>query len=105
MLDGRLHRLSLAFVMLPLIAIAAFSLKPSPIARTVALAPDAFDQGAAIADLKHLQAIPNRTPGSIGDDQRIPPVSDGDGNSNGLFAADDCVRRRSCDTRQRRGTA
>ncbi|MEI7889442.1 MAG: hypothetical protein WCI34_03940 [Actinomycetes bacterium] len=69
MLEGRLHRVVLLFVMIPVFAIGAFSLRPSPEARTVALAPDAFDSQAAMADLKSLRAIPDRSPGSIGDDK------------------------------------
>jgi len=69
MLEGRLHRVVLLFVMIPVFVVGAFSLRPSPEARTVALAPDAFDSQAAMADLKSLRAIPNRSPGSIGDDK------------------------------------
>ncbi len=69
MLEGRLHRVVLLFVMIPVFTIGAFSLRPSPEARTVALAPDAFDSQAAMADLKSLRAIPNRSPGSVGDQQ------------------------------------
>ena len=76
MLDGRLHRLALVFLMVPVIAVAAFSLRPSPPARTVALAPDAFDATAALADLKHLQAIPDRSPGSPGDAKAATFIAD-----------------------------
>ncbi len=67
MLDGRLHRVALLFTMVPLLAIAAFSLKQAPVARTVALAPDAFDSDAAKADLSKLMAFKGRTPGSSSD--------------------------------------
>lgn len=67
MLDGRLHRLALLFTMVPLIAVAAFSLRQAPVARTVALAPDAFDSDAAKSDLAKLMAFKGRRPGSDGD--------------------------------------
>lgn len=67
MLDSRLHRAALLAVMLPALIIAAFSLRPPLSPRTSALAPDAFDQAAASADLKSLAAIPDRSPGSGGD--------------------------------------
>jgi hypothetical protein len=66
-LDGRLHRVALLFTMLPLIAVGAFSLKQAPVARTVALAPDAFDSDAAKADLAKLMAFKGRKPGSDSD--------------------------------------
>jgi len=66
-LDGRLHRVALIFTIVPLFAVAAFSLKQAPVARTVALAPDAFDSDAAKADLAKLMAFKDRGPGKPGD--------------------------------------
>lgn len=68
MLDGRFHRLALVLLLTPALVLAAFSLRPSVLPRTAALAPDAFDGAAARADFRALAAIPNRAPGSPGDD-------------------------------------
>ena len=66
-LDARLHRAALLVLVVPAIIFAAFSLRPGPQLRTGALAPDAFDVTAALADLKSLSAIPDHRPGSPGD--------------------------------------
>lgn len=68
MLDGRFHRLAFALLAGPAVVLAAFSLRPSVLPRTAALAPDAFDGAAARADARALAAIPDRSPGSSGDD-------------------------------------
>ncbi len=68
MLNARLYRA--AFVPFGLaLAIAAFSLSPSPPALTSTLAPDAFDGGSAFAEMQRLSAeFPQRRPGSAGDE-------------------------------------
>ena len=67
MLDSRLHRVALVLLVVPALVLTAFSLKPSILPRTTALAPDAFDGVSARADLAALARIPDRSPGSPGD--------------------------------------
>jgi len=66
-LDSRLHRVALVLLVVPALVLTAFSLKPSILPRTTALAPDAFDGVSARADLAALAQIPDRSPGSRGD--------------------------------------
>ena len=67
MLSGRLYRA--AFLpLVPVLAIAAFSLSARPRAPTSTLAPDAFDGAAASAELGALASeFPDRTPGGHSD--------------------------------------
>ena len=67
MLSGRLYRA--AFLpLVPVLAIAAFSLSARPPAPTSTLAPDAFDGAAAFAELSALASeFPDRAPGSRSD--------------------------------------
>lgn len=67
MLDPRIYRAALLPILFALV-LAGFSLRDQPAALTTTLAPDAFDGGAAFADLQQLAAAaPLRRPGSAGD--------------------------------------
>ena len=63
-------------LVLPALVLTAFSLRPSVLPRSAALAPDAFDAVAARGDLRSLAAIPDRTPGSPGDERAARLVAD-----------------------------
>lgn len=66
----------MVLLVLPALVLTAFSLRPSILPRSAALAPDAFDAAAANADLRALAAIPDRAPGSAGDEQAARLVAD-----------------------------
>ncbi|HEY5046067.1 MAG TPA: M28 family peptidase [Solirubrobacteraceae bacterium] len=75
MLNGRLYRAAFVPFLLAL-AVAAFSLgaRPQPLSST--LAPDAFEGAGAFAELQSLAAeIPDRRPGSAGDDRLAAHVA------------------------------
>lgn len=67
MLDSRLHRVALVVLVVPALVLTAFSLRPSVLPRTAALAPDAFDGVSARSDLRALSRIRDRSPGGKGD--------------------------------------
>lgn len=68
MLNGRLYRAAYG-PFLFVLAIAAFSLAPRPHPFVSTLAPDAFEGGRALSELRSLGSrFPNRRPGSPGDD-------------------------------------
>jgi hypothetical protein len=66
-LDPRIYRAAFLPILFALVLVG-FSLRDQPSALTTTLAPDAFDGGAAFADLQRLAAAaPLRRPGSAGD--------------------------------------
>jgi hypothetical protein len=86
MLNGRLYRAAfLPFVFA--LAIAAFSLGPSPPALTSTLAPDAFEGARAFTELQQLRAeFPERRPGEPGDEalaSRVAHTIEGLGGTAG----------------------
>lgn len=67
MLDPRIYRAAFIPVLFVLVLVG-FSLRDQPRGMTTALAPAAFDEAAALAELERLaQAAPTRRPGSPGD--------------------------------------
>ena len=95
MLSGRLYRA--AFLpLVPVLAIAAFSLSARPPAPASTLAPDAFDGAAAFAELSALaHEFPDRAPGSRSDRALAARVAQTLNGLGGTAGGGFRVRRRS----------
>ncbi len=98
MLNGRLYRVALLSLLLPLV-IAAFSLTGSSGPLSTSFAPEAFDGARAYAELGQLAArYPERRPGSTGDQQLAGYVAStlreiGGGAARGGFVVHTAVVR------------